>query len=889
MKNACFIFVFALQFAFAWQALGQDKKPVKDTIKIQGDIKTTIEYYAEDSIVADVLTNVIYLYGKAKIKYGDISLTATQIEIDQKTNTVTARGMPDSLGRLRGVPIFTQGNDKYEADSMKYNFKSEKGIIRGIVTQQGEGYVSSNIAKKGEDGEMFAQYSKYTTCNLKHPHWYINASKIKMIPDKQIVSGPFNLVIADIPTPLGFAFGIFPFTENQRSGIIIPTYGESKDRGFFLRQGGYFWNISDYITATFLGEIYTNGSWGGNFILDYRDRYKFSGAFDLRFNQLFQGEENERTKAEDFWLRWNHNPVTRGKSSFSASVNFGTQRFNQRREFNLQNQISNNFSSSVNYNSNFNIGETPVTYGLSARQDQNSQTGVMNVTLPDFNLAVNRIYPFKKKDETAKNFIQKINLAYSVNGSVRLSNQGVSSSSFPFKVANREIFLDEEGKETTTAPVEDFNLANFSSIARKAQIGAIHNIPITTTLKLLNYISLNPSANFQMAWYPQRLNYTWVESAKAVRVDTLKKFSNVYSFNTSLALTTRIYGTFIFNRKNKDARIQAIRHVITPNISLGYTPNLSGEKYGFYQNIQIDSTGRRQAISRYTGFQPGAPISTNESGVIGFGLQNNFEMKIKPKGDTAKAKKISLLDNLSFAGSYSLVADSLNLSNISMNARTRILNVIDFNFTGILDPYQYQLTRNTDGSTSQRRINKFYLTEGRGIGQLSNFNISVGASLTPDSFKKQTENKINQAKDALGAIKDPVERNTTERQLEAIQQNPEMYVDFDIPWTLSMSYNVSYTKQGFDESRVTQQISFNGNISLTKTWKIGFNSGFDISAKSLSTTNLNIMKDLHCWEMRFDWNPFGAYQFYSFTLGIKSSLLKDLKIQRNRSFYDRNF
>ncbi len=854
-----------------------------DTIRISSDIETTIQYTAEDSIITDVVENKVYLYGKAKVNYGDISLTAAEIVIDQNNNVVNARGVPDSTGRLQDTPIFSQTGESYEADSMRYNFKTEKGVISGIVTQQGEGYIQSRKAKKDSTGIMYAAGNRYTTCNLKHPHWYIYADKIKLIPEKQVITGPFNLVIADVPTPLGFAFGIFPFTDRRRSGIIVPSYGESRDRGFFLRQGGYYWAINDYMAATFLGEIYTNGTWGIDTRFNYRKRYRYSGNASIRYFNRIQGDEGEETVFQDFNFRWSHTPVTRGRSSFSASVNLGSTQNNRRNSFDPQEQITNTFNSSVTYNTSFDAWNTPVTLGLSGRQSQNSRTGVVDVTLPAMNLGVNRIYPFKKQGQSAKNFLQNINLSYNFSGEAVFTNVPPNTNAFPFEVAN-DPQEDRSFSEDNQAPPF---FSDIPELLKNAQIGGIHNIPISTTIKLLRYFSLNPSFNYQEAWYPKKLNYTWIDSLNAVQVDTLNQFSRVYSYSTSASLTTRIFGTFLFDKKNKGKRLQAVRHTVVPNISFSYRPDLSDERIGFFQRVQVDSTGENfRDVSRYLGFRPGPPLSTSEAGVISFSLQNIFEAKVLPRGDTAKPKKISLLDNLSFSGSYNLVADSLNLSNISIAARTRLLNTVDFNFTGTLDPYVYRiLSVNEDGTVRQQtRVNKFAWEEGRGIGQLSRFNISLSANFTPDAFRKKTQRK---AKDKIAG--DDNINESQEQELEFIQNNPEEYVDFDIPWSLRATYNINYSRVGFQESRVEQQINFSGDVSLTSTWKITFRSGYDISRSQISFTNIGIVKDLHCWEMNFNWNPIGTFQSYIFNIRVKSSILQDLKVTRQRSFYDRDF
>lgn len=862
-----------------------------DSLEIKNEgIETTIAYTAEDSIVSNLINNTVYLYGKATVTYGEISLNAEQIEINQNTKVVVARGMADSTGKYRGNPVFTQGSESYEADSMRYNFETKKGVVIGIVTQQGEGYIQSDKAKRLEDGTMFASGNRYTTCNLKHPHWYINTNKIKMIPGKQVVSGPFNLVLSDVPTPLGFAFGIFPFVDKQKSGIIFPTYGESADRGFFLRNGGYYWYINEYVTLDVRGEIYTNGSYGLEVAVPYRKRYRYSGSSSVRYSKRFQGEGDEKADFTDFWIRWSHVPVPRGKSSFSASVNFGTSRFNQRNSFNPQDQLSNNFSSNISYNTSFKVGDTPVTLGLAARQDQNSRTNVMNVTLPSLNLTVNRIYPFKKKGETARNFIQKLNFNYSFTALAKFTNQPLNYNSFPFTLGNRPLGSNGEPIPSDSLQL-DFNFANLSEIAKNARIGGIHTIPISTSIKFLKAFSFNPSFTYTEAWYPKQLDYTYNPADTTVRVDTLAGFRRVYSYSTGASLTTRIYGIFNLNVNKKDRYFQSIRHTIVPTIGFSYQPELAGEAQGVYETVQVDGEGNTALLSRYAGFEPGAPANVGASGVLTFNVQNIFEAKVRPRKDTVDEKKITLLDNLSFGGSYNLVRDSLKLSNISIAARTKLLNLIDFNFTGSLDPYVYRiLEADEDGNiTRQARVNKYTWQEGRGIGQLSNFNVSMGFSLTPQTFKNGVEKKAQATKDDSQKT---IGRNITEgesMELQRIANNPDEYIDFDIPWSLNINYNLSYNKTGFLESRVSQKLNLRGDVSLSETWKIGFQTGYDFDLKQVSFTNIDISKDLHCWDMRINWNPFGQFKSYSFDLRVKSSILQDLKISRRRSFYDRNF
>ncbi len=873
-------------------SLKKEKKTV-DTIKVDknkiGDITTTVIYYGRDSIVTDLDTETVYIYGEASIKYGDIDLTASQIQFDQRNNLITARGTKDTTGKWIGRPIFKQGQDNYESDSILYNIKSQKAIVKGIVTKQGEGYITSRVAKRGGEGEMYAGGGCYTTCNLKHPHWYISAKKIKMIPQKQIVAGPFHLVIADVPTPLGFIFGIFPFTQTRRSGIIVPTYGEAVDRGFYLRQGGYYWAVNKYMAAEFLGEIYTNGSWGLSGALQYTKKYRMSGSANIRFNKRYQGEQATREEFQDFWISWTHTPVPRGRGSFNASVNLGTTSFNRRNDFNPNNQLANNFSSSISYNTNFNIGGSMITFSVSARHDQNSNTNIMNVALPSMNIGVNRIYLFKKLD-FAPNFIKQLSIAYTFRADARFSNQAPSNS-FGFAVSNlQQLPLDANNQPI----VPDFNGGNLDYILRNAKMGASHNIPISTTIKVLKYFSLNPTLSYQETWYPNSLAYTWLPTNNAVRVDTVAGFARVYGFSASMTLNTRFFGIFKFGKKSK---IQAIRHTVNPNITYSYAPDFSRPSFGFTQEIQTDAAGKIQNMSRFIGFEPAASIGTGQSAIINFSVANIFEAKLRGQTDTSQARKINILDNFSFNGSFAPTKDTFKLSTIGLSARTKLLGLIDLNMSGSLDPYTYRET--FESTTNIKRVlavDTYAWQAGKGLGNINNANVAFAFDLTPKSFKKNTENKLNEAEKNLGTdmrnanAKDQQALEQKQDALKQIKQNPNEYVDFDIPWQLQVNYNMQYSKANpFVTDIISHQLNFSGNISLTKTWKMVFRSGYDFTAKNLSFTNIDIYKDLHCWEMRFNWNPFGQFQSWNFGINVKSSMLQDLKLTRQRSWYDRGF
>ncbi len=906
-----YFFIFIALWLGTGQARAQEKplptrdtlKPKVDTLKIpqKSDIETTVTYFAEDSVVTDVPTKQIFLYGKAKIVYGDIKLSAEFITFDQENNTLFATGKKDSLGRFRGVAQFEQGSDKYEADTMRYNFKTQKAVVKGIVTKQDEGFITSERAKKSATGEMYALNSHYTTCNLKHPHWYINASKIKMVPNKHVVCGPFNMVIADIPTPLGFAFGMFPLNEKRRSGVVIPTYGEDGQRGFFLRNGGYYWAISDYMAADFMGGIYTNGSWELMPTFTYLKRYRFNGSFNLTLNRRVGGDEFKPTKASDFSIAWTHTPTPRGKSSFSANVRLTSNNFNQRNNtFNVQQQLANSSNSGINFSTSFNIGKSQANLALSATQDQNTGTGVMNLQLPNLNFSINRIYLFKQDGgKRVPEWLKNLNIQYTLTAGANFTNDYLQRNrSFGFRVTNANtappevVQIDNPFQQTSTnsnPAVPKFGLSNLSEILRNAQIGGVHNIPLGTTIKLLKHFRLSPSLAYREAWFPYKLDYAWEAGKNGVRVDTAWGFHRAYNYSGSASLTTQIFGIFKFG---KNSKIEAIRHSLIPNIGISLSPNQQGDRFGFFRTLQTDSTGILRPISRFQGFAPSAPNALNQSGVVTFDLQNIFEAKIRPKSDTAEVKKMKLLDNLSLNSSYNLFADSLRLAPISLNARTNIAQLIDINFTSSFDPYAY-IPLWTDAENkviTQYRSGTFrWNKKGFDWLQMSNANLSFSFNLTPEKFKKQTQQKIDNASKNLDKSKNRnLDDQRAKQELQNIKQNPNEYVDFDIPWTLGVSYNFNYNKQGFLPSSSQQILSFNGDLSLTKTWKFSATSGYDITNKAFTLTSLNFHKDLHCWEAVFNINPFGQFQSYSFDLRVKASMLQDLKVSKRRTWFDRD-
>ncbi|MDO1447295.1 putative LPS assembly protein LptD [Rhodocytophaga aerolata] len=850
-----------------------------DTLRRKGDIQTTIKYSATDSVITEVGSQITRLYKDAKVTYGEITLEAAYMEVDMRRSEVYAAGVEDSTGKLVGIPKFKNGAEEYQSEAMKYNFKTKRAIIDKIVTQQGEGFVHGQTVKKDAENNMYVGGGLYTTCNLTHPHFHIRAGKIKVVHEKQIVTGPFNLVINDVPTPLGFAFGIFPFIKkkpNGSSGIIFPVYGEEpRDRGFFLRQGGYYWAASPYFGVSLLGEIYSRGGWGLNLQSQYKRRYSFGGNIDLRFSRRKSGEEGFQSTGEDFWVTWSHVPETRGTGRFSASVNAGTSTFNQRNAYSygltqdLSRRINPTFNSNVSYSNSLLKGA--VTFGMNARHDMNTVTGVMNMTLPDLNVSVTRIFPFKRQNSVKKAWYETIGFSYQFNGSNRLTNSPLSAAT---SLAGIPIGNAPEQNDS----VIGFNFANLPELWRRAQIGARHTIPVSMSLKLFKYFSLNPSFNYTETWYPQKLDYRFNPTDQTIIIDTLRGFHRSYTYNASAGLTTNIYGLFNINGK----RIQAIRHRMTPNVGFSAQPDFSRDRFGFYQNVQIAGTyltepekEQIRKISRFQNTTFGIP-GQGRSGSVSFSLTNNFEAKLRPKTDSAGAKpeKVSIIDNFSLNTSYNLAADSLNLSPLNFAARTKILKT-DINFNMTVDPYMYRMV-NINGTSTAVKVNEFAWNNGKGLGQIVNAGMFFSKSFSPGGEKKR---KIEPTEDMTETERD---------ELDRINNNIDQYVDFTIPWSLSFAYSLNYSKPNVQKPIVSQTLSFNGDLKVTDKWKISFNSGYDFVNKGIiSTTSLNIHRDLHCWEMVASWIPFGPFQSYTFDLRVKASMLQDLKLSRRRTWYDR--
>ncbi|WP_372776015.1 putative LPS assembly protein LptD [Mangrovibacterium sp.] len=833
------------------------KKPV---------LEATINYNASDSIIVSLDGQKVYMYKEGVVTYQNIELTADFIILDLNTKEVYAEGLPDSVGVMQGTPVFKDGDEEFECQTLRYNFKSQKGIIEDVKTEQGEGYVHSERTKKMSKDEFILKNGKYTTCDADHPHFYLKMTKAKVISNKKIITGPAYMVLEDFPIyfPI-LPFGFFPNSSTYSSGIIIPSYGEETTRGFFLKDGGYYWAANEFFDLTVKGDIYSKGSWATNISSNYKKRYKFSGNFNLAYNLNKYGEEDlsDYYETKGFSVKWSHSQDSKANpnQSFSASVNLSTSSYDKENATDVASYLSTTKSSSISYSKKWE--NSPFSMSTNFTHSQNSSDSTMSLSLPVVTFNMSKIYPFKNKDRVGKTrFWEKISVGYTGNM-----------------------------KNSITA--DESEILN-QSLTKDWKNGIQHSIPITLpSFNLMKYINMSPSFSYKERWYSSELQsryvYNHATQQEILQVDTLYGFKRNYEYSYSLSASTNIYGMYIM--KNPNSRLKAIRHKMTPTLSFSYRPDFGDPKYGFWDTY-YDENGD---VKYYNRFQNGVYGSTSrgESGAISFGLSNNIEAKMAAKNDTIskggegdddKFTKVKILDNLSFSGSYNLIADSLNLSTISIRGRTTVKGV-SVNFGGTLDPY---LT-DTTGSV---RINDFAWNNRTGLarlGRLTSANMSFGMS-----FKSKDKNKGNNSGGPggqPGSSNEPKPESGFdefgEPMMPVVSMGGIQYYDFSIPWEFRFDYTMSYSKSNpYSDAVINQSMNFSGRMSLTDKWNMSMTTNFDIEAGEFSFTTFNVSRALHCWNMSFNFVPFGDRRSYSFSLNASSSMLQDLKIDKRKSWYD---
>ncbi|MEP7264925.1 MAG: putative LPS assembly protein LptD [Bacteroidota bacterium] len=801
--------------------LGDRDSLVADSLLLGADFKSQVKYTADDSTVYDLANDKVYLYGNAYMEYTDIKLNANYIELNFTDKVLFAKGLPDSSGSISGKPVFKQGSEEFHSETMTYNFETKKGRITQISTQEGESYIKGETVKKLPDNTTFIKNGLYTTCSEEHPHYYIYSSKIKVIPDNKILTGPANLVIADIPTPLFIPFGFFPNKKGRSSGILFPAYGQS-DRGFYLQNGGYYFGLSDHFDAALTGEVFTLGSWKVNAQTNYSWRYRFNGNLITNYSRLITSERElpDYRIDKDFFIIWNHSQDAKARpnSSFSANVNAGSSSYYQNNLSSVNNFLTNTFNSSISYSKIW--PSKPYSFAASLKHSQNTQTKSVSLNLPSATFNVSRIYPFKKSISKGDvRWFEKIGVSY--------------SSSFENIINTYDTLLFKQGWEK-----------NF-------MYGLQHNIPISTTIVLLKYINISPSINYAEKWYleTKRINYNLQEDS--IITSQKQGFRAARDMSLGASLGTSIYGLLQF----KHGKIATIRHVIRPSISYAFKPNLVNEKQGIYRYYP-SSTGDAIKYSIYDGAVFGGP-SDSKSSVINFNIDNNLEMKWKQVTDSSiNLKKIKLLESLAIGTSYNLLADSFPLSQIGLSARTVMFDRLNIDYSASFDPYSTDINNN--------RINDLELDENGRLARFLNSNLSASINLTHRN--KEYSSNVG-----------------SEQEMKEINTHKDEYIDFNVPFNLAIGYNAFFKSEETTvagEKRITQTIRFNGDLSLTPSWKVTFNSGYDFTGKQWSTTYLGFFRDLHCWELKFNWIPFGLQQRYDFQINVKSSVLQDLKLTK---------
>lgn len=848
------------------QGVADTLKSPQDSVKkpVSNDIESTIIYSAKDSINSNLDTKIVRLYGEAKIVYGEIKLEAEEIIIDYDKSTLTAVGKTDSSGRRVGFPIFMNGQEKYETREIVYNFKTKQARIKEVVTKQGEGLLHGASVFKNTKGELFSTTNAYTTCDLPDPHFRVISTKSKAIPGDKIVSGPFYLEFNHIPTPLAFLFGMFPSKIKATSGIIMPTYGEEGRRGFFLRGGGYFFNISDHLKLTLRGDVYSRGSTGLQMNMNYKTRYKYNGAFNFNFtNNRISDRIEEKNSKKDFVLTWSHSPESKGTGRFSASVNAATSSFSNNNYLGINaspnssrlDQTTTKMSSNISYSKSF--PAAGITFGVNLRHNQDLATKRVDIPAPDLSFNLNNVYPFRK---TARGVDVLENLNF------RLTSVATNQITNAIRIGRP----GPRGDIIYQDSIAPFTFGNLNSFFQQSRKGVRHSIPLSTSIKLFRFFTLNPSVDYSEVWYFNKLKWGLNSEGNPVVVDTLNGFNRISNYAVSGSINTRIFGMAYFG---KDKRIQALRHVIAPSVSFSYQPDYTNPAKGYFQEFMVRE--KKQYYSVHQGFAYGESRRQGAQ-TLGFGINNTIEMKVKGKTDTV-ARKISLFNSLSINSGYNFQADEFKLTPFSLGANTSILNdKINLNFNGTLEPYQYRLDSIVRGVVFQERVDRYaWKGEKFSIGQLSSAGLNFGTNLSPKGRDKDknTRDKISNS-------------NLNEADRNFLLANPDAYVDFNIPWNLRLNYSFTYTKTGYEDSKIIQTIRINGDISLSEKWKIQYNTGYDLDRKEFTQTNISFTRDLHCWTMSLNWVPFGRMQFYSFNIGVKSSLLQDLKISRQRSFFD---
>lgn len=840
------------------------------------DIDNSVTFSAKDSVI--LLGNKLaYLFGDGEVEYGSFKLNADEIKMVMDSTTVYANGRVDSVGELQGKPVFQDGGDTYESKTMSYNFKNQRGYITDIITEQGEGYLTGGRSKKMADGSFFAEDAMYTTCDEhEHPHFYIKLTRGKMRPGKDVVSSAAYMVVADVPLPIALPFGYFPFSKEYSSGIIFPTFGDDYNRGFYARNGGYYFAFSDYVDLALTGEIYTKGSWGVTGRSSYKKRYKYNGSFNISYLTTVYGDKGlpDYSKQNNFQVVWNHSMDTKSNPnmSFSASVNFTTSGYtrNDLNSYYNSNSFTENTKSST-VNMTYRFPGTKWAASASMNISQRTQDSTLAVSFPNLNVTLSQVAPFKRKKAAgAEKWYEKIKLSYS----------GQFQNSL---TAKQNVFFQK-------------------SLIKDWRNGLRHSVPVSATFSVLKYINLSPSLSMTDRMYTSKIKREWDPNASAEVLDTCYGFYNIFDFSASLSADTKLYG-FYKPMKFLGDKVQMIRHVLTPSLSYNYTPDFSAPMWGAWGQLNYVNNAGQQVNKKYSYFQHGVFGAPGQgmSSSVSLSLSNNVEMKVKSDSDSTGVKKVSLIENLSLSQSYNFAADSMNWSNLNTSILLRLTKSFNLNLSATWDPYTYAL----NSSGQPVRVNKTRLQAHKGLYKLTSTGTSFSYTFNNSTFKKKdkkdTKDKRNgrtdgdeedyddEDEDRSLADMAPTRRNRG-RNEEQKQNDADGYTPWECPWSLTFNYSINYSglgkfnyeKMDYD-GKFTQNLSVSGNIRPTKNWNFSMSCSYDFQAKKIAYMNCNISRDMHCFTMTCSIIPVGVYKSFNFNVAVKSSLLSDLKYDKQSS------
>lgn len=860
-------------------AIYHHNKAIDDSIRADSmmrarsnGIDAPVKYSAEDSLVYDAESGTAYLYGNSKVDYENMKLTSDKVHMNLDKSTVRATGTVDSTaeGGIKGKPVFTMGKDEYKSDTMAFNFKSKKGLIKGVYTEQQDGFLSGEVGKRDSTGSIYLQHGRYTTCDKPHPDFYIALSRAKVRPGKDVVFGPAYLVVADVPLPLAIPYGFFPFSKKYSSGFIMPSYGDESDRGFYLRDGGYYFAISDKWDLKLLGEIYTKGSWGVSAASNYRKRYRYSGSFLFSYQDSKTGDKGlpDFAEQESFKIQWNHrqDPKANPYSSLAASVNFATsnyERNNLNSMYNPQTLTQTTRTSSVSWSTGF----SSIGLSLSATTNlaQDMRTSSIQITLPDLNISLSRFYPFKRKHLVGKErWYEKISMSYT----------GQLANSISTK----------EDKLLHSNLIKDWKNA-FQ-----------HTIPVQANFTLFNYINVTPSFNFTDRMYSKKVTRGWDNTLqKEVVRDTIYGFHNVYNWSMNVGASTKLYGFWVPNRKLFGDKIQAIRHVITPQVSFSYSPNFGARRYGYYDSYQYTDASGNVKLVEYSPYQdelysvPGK----YKTEMISWDVSNNIEMKIKSDKDTTGYKKISIIDELGASMSYNAAADYHRWSDLSMRLRLKWWKNYTFSMNAQFATYAYELDANGKPYVGNH-------TEW-GYGRLPRFqgmSQNFSFTLNPEKLKKWFGRKDDKDDDKVSVDSDGPDTNIESNMDDDLEKgkyaakkkrgniaetDDDGYMSFNMPWSLTIGYGITMrentagrfnTKTMRYPYKFTQTLNFSGNIRISDGWNINFSSGYDFENHAMSMTTASLSRDLHCFNMSAS-VVLAPYTSYNFTFRCNAATLTD--------------